>query len=253
MSDGDRDGDSPLRLKRWLISAAMFAAVMVGYGGVQQGVYYYEAARHAAGYARNANDKIAAECRMPTAPANCERAIDGAAREDQRDEYDLYSQKAMALWTAIMGAMAVIGVSLSGVGIYLIWRTWAETRRAAEAGFQANEISRQGLEMANRPWLDIGIEFTDVPTVTEGHLCLPVRVTLTNCGGQFATVFRLASSGFNVLVEQRHDLTNEIKTMPLRPRGIIAPNQPLTMDTVVKIPLDKAFEGAGARKLRLPL
>lgn len=132
MSESNRSGDSALGLRRWLIPAAIFAAVVVVCGGIQQRVYYNEAARHAAGYARNADNQIATECRVPTAPANCERAIDDAARKDQRDEYDLYSQKAMALWTAIMGAMAVVGVSLSGVGVYLIWRTWDATREAAD-------------------------------------------------------------------------------------------------------------------------
>ena len=119
-------------MKRWLIPAALFALALVSYGGVQNWIYYSDASRHAAAYSRDANNQIAAECSVPETALSCERQIDNAAREDQRDEYDLYSQKAMALWTGIMGAMAVVGIALSGVGVYLIWRTWDATREAAD-------------------------------------------------------------------------------------------------------------------------
>lgn len=133
MSDSNRGGVDKAQLKQWLAGAVSIALIFICVGSIQHWIYYNEASSHAAGYARDAQNQIATECRMPLATPDCESKIDRAARQEQRDEYDLYSQKAMALWTAIMGAMAVIGISLSGVGVYLIWRTWDATREAAES------------------------------------------------------------------------------------------------------------------------
>lgn len=132
MSDGDRGERSEVRLRRWLWPAIIFAVAVLSVGGIQHWIYYHEASSRAAAYSSDANYHITSECAVPNATPSCERDIDEAARENQRREYDLYSQKAMALWTGIMGAMAVVGIALSGVGIYLIWRTWDATREAAE-------------------------------------------------------------------------------------------------------------------------
>ncbi|NRD89248.1 hypothetical protein C8024_07030 [Sphingopyxis sp. BSNA05] len=43
----------------------------------------------------------------------------------------------MASWTKIMGLAAVLGIILSVVGVWLIWQTFAETRRAANASQNA--------------------------------------------------------------------------------------------------------------------
>lgn len=133
MSESNRGGVDKARLKQWLTGAVLIALIFICVGSIQHWIYYNEASSHAAGYARDAQNQMATECRVPLATPDCESKIDRAARQEQRDEYDLYSQKAMALWTAIMGAMAVIGVSLSGVGVYLIWGTWRQTSEAAES------------------------------------------------------------------------------------------------------------------------
>lgn len=54
---------------------------------------------------------------------------------------DLRAQREMAVWTKRMGQAAIIGVVLSIVGIWLIWRTWDATRQAAEVGRDANAIA----------------------------------------------------------------------------------------------------------------
>lgn len=132
MSDSNRGDDTAIGLKRWLAPAIIFAIALLGIGGVQHWIYYDDAHSRAAAHSRDADYHIATECRMINAAPECAREIEQARRENQRSEYDLYSQKAMALWTAIMGAMAVIGIALSGVGVYLIWRTWDATRKAAD-------------------------------------------------------------------------------------------------------------------------
>lgn len=133
MHDGNRGDDTKTGLRRWLLPAIIFAVAILALGGIQHWLHYEDAARNAASYARDAQNQIAAECGIARADKKCAREIEQARRANQRDEYDLYSQKAMALWTAIMGAMTVIGVALSGFGIYLIWRTWDATREAAES------------------------------------------------------------------------------------------------------------------------
>lgn len=133
MHDSDRGDHTKTGLKRWLLPAIIFAVTVLAVGGIQHWLHYDDATRNAASYARDAQNQIATECRVPVSNVDCAREIKQTSRANQRDEYDLYSQKTMALWTGIMGAMAVIGVALSGVGIYLIWRTWDATREAAES------------------------------------------------------------------------------------------------------------------------
>lgn len=132
MSDSDKSGDDQVGLKRWLWPAIIFALVVIGAAGTQHWVYYNDAARNAANYSRDAQYQIATECGVALSRPSCARQIEQTRRANQREEYDLYSQQAVALWTAILGAMAIFGIALSGIGIYLIWRTWDATREAAK-------------------------------------------------------------------------------------------------------------------------
>lgn len=65
-------------------------------------------------------------------------ALEAENREPHatNDEYyaqaDLEAQQSMAEWTRWMGIAAALGVALSMVGVYLIWRTWHATRVAAD-------------------------------------------------------------------------------------------------------------------------
>lgn len=85
------------------------------------------------GHRLRADKHIQNRCIKLPQPAheNCVESTRAASEELEREERDLEAQKVMALWTAVMGAMAVIGVGLSGFGVYLIWRTWVATRTAA--------------------------------------------------------------------------------------------------------------------------
>jgi plasmid stabilization system protein ParE len=131
MSGSDESGEHQAELKWWLVRAAIMAALLIAVGGIQHAIHYNDAATQAARYSREARDQIAAECRTPAAYTKCKRDIVNAARSNQRDEYDLYSQKAMALWTAVMAGMTIFGIALSGVGVFLLWRTWQQTGEAA--------------------------------------------------------------------------------------------------------------------------
>jgi hypothetical protein len=130
---------------------AIAASILI-LAGIQNAIEYNQATRHTEYYSKQAKDQIALDCGalVGRAFSDCARQINNAAREQQRDEYDLYSQKTMALWTAVMGGMAVVGVFLSVLGVYLIWTTFRETKRTADEAREANRITREG----QRPWID---------------------------------------------------------------------------------------------------
>lgn len=115
------------------VVASFFVVIVIQLARIWQWEIDYNATSNAASYATDAKNDVAAKCRGLALQArnDCEDQINDSARANQRDEYDLAAQRTMALWTAIMGGMAVLGVSLSGIGVYLIWRTWSATSEAA--------------------------------------------------------------------------------------------------------------------------
>lgn len=121
------------QLRKLLFGAALVFASLVTFGGVRQKIYFDIAGSHAIASRQNALVKIRASCAVEKSPDMCRTAALAAARAEQREEYDLYSQRTMALWTAIMAFVAIIGAALSAIGIYLVWRTWDATREAAES------------------------------------------------------------------------------------------------------------------------
>lgn len=114
-----------------VFAAILFVVLVVWPSWLQQRELYNEATRNAEHYARNAKNQIAIKCTSLTGQArtDCTNKENETARDRQRDEYDLYSQQVMALWTGVMGGMAVVGVSVSLIGVYLIWQTWTEAKR----------------------------------------------------------------------------------------------------------------------------
>ncbi len=121
------------QLRKLLFGVALVFASLVTFGGVQQKVYFDIASSHAIASRQNALVEIRASCAVEKSLDRCRTAALAAARSEQREEYDLYTQRTMALWTAIMGIMAITGAALSAIGIYLVWRTWDATREAAES------------------------------------------------------------------------------------------------------------------------
>ncbi|ESZ88344.1 MAG: hypothetical protein Q27BB25_04535 [Blastomonas sp. CACIA14H2] len=120
-------------LRKLLVAVALVFASLVTFGGIQQKIYFDLASSHAIASKQNALAEIRASCAVQPSPDRCRTGALRAARTEQREEYDLYSQRTMALWTAIMGIMAITGAALSAIGIYLVWRTWDATREAAES------------------------------------------------------------------------------------------------------------------------
>lgn len=183
MSDGDR-GDRPkFEIKIALILGAILSVVLIGAGLIQHGNYHDTASRNAADYARQANDHIRESC-LPLAPQaerQCTEIANNTARQNQREEYDLYSQKAMSLWTAVMGGVGLVGVILTGIGVYLIWQTWITTSGA-------NKILKDAADRERRAWLISDITVGTI-NIGNGQFTVPVRLKVANQGNLPATNF----------------------------------------------------------------
>lgn len=177
-------------MRNWGIFASIVGLGTVGggicYGLFEQIAYSDRAYDSSAHYAEYASDRVTQACLKSDdgakEKANClhqaasEHRI--AARDKQREYEDLIAQQKSALWTMIMGIAALIGMAFSVVGIVLVWTTFRETRRAADAGHDAN-----------RPWVDI------VPSVLAGSAftwddrgcSAPISVYMRNFGNSPAT------------------------------------------------------------------
>jgi hypothetical protein len=128
---------------------------------------------------QNAEYHIERVC--PTAPSkiDCINQTRQAKRENQREEQDLAAQKITAWWTQVMGIAAMIGMALSAVGVYLVWTTFAETRRG-------NAIARN----VQRPWMKASAEIVKFQPFSD-RFEFSIAVKITNIGSMIAEDTRL--------------------------------------------------------------
>lgn len=141
MPDGDRSKRFSPRLAA-LIAALVLAALTVSgavlYGLSQQIAYDQEAQDRIADYAKHSREQIARACfafpglNQVECVSQAYQKSSPERREYERRELDLVAQQKMALWTAVMGVAAMIGMALSAVGVWLVWTTFRETRRQAQ-------------------------------------------------------------------------------------------------------------------------
>jgi hypothetical protein len=113
------------------------------------------AASNTGHYRSQIDDRIREACTTlpPANQSDCITKQYDAARDYERNEYDVAAQLTMAWWTKIMGVAAVFGLLLSAVGVYLIWETFRETRSTVKAALEANEISDRVAQAELRPYL----------------------------------------------------------------------------------------------------
>lgn len=202
MSYSNQGGSGKPETRYWIFIVSVVTLGFLVFIGIQQLVDRSDATRNAAVYAANTKNQIAAECVTPAEYEKCSLQIELASEGSQRDEYDLYSQKTMALWTTVMGIMAVMGVGLSALGVYLIWHTWEATREAAihsrtmaeeaqkatgaallsaQASHDANEISKNQV----RAYLQLTEPMVQISPF--GGMKYNVFFTLENAGHSKAT------------------------------------------------------------------
>jgi hypothetical protein len=141
MSGSGRSQQPKARLIGVAVAALFLAIASLSVGLWQQSEYKGEADQQARKYASYANYHVRHTCGA-IAKANKADCI-AQTRHEQRayesNEQDLYAQKTTAAWTALMGGAAIIGMILSAVGVFLVWTTFSETKRANEISVSANK------------------------------------------------------------------------------------------------------------------
>ncbi|WP_447526821.1 hypothetical protein [Parasphingorhabdus sp. NYA22] len=111
----------------------------------------HQAAENAHDYTQSPYIGVEDECPMISS-AEIDKCIfekQERAREGRRKEYDLQAQQKAALWSRTTGRATIIAMAVGFFGIGLVFYTFWEARRAANAGFEANRIAQN----AQRPWL----------------------------------------------------------------------------------------------------
>lgn len=146
MSRGDRGKFSQVGLIAGaIIVAVLLAAALIGWGLSESAEYQRQADNHAAEYAAYTYDKVRKSCPSPITgdQYKCLAEARHEQRDYERNEQDLVAQRQSALWAYIMGAAAVIGVGLSIIGVFLVWTTFQETKRSADAAHSVLQIEQK--------------------------------------------------------------------------------------------------------------
>lgn len=191
MSGSDRNERLATKLVAGIIAAvaAVLIVAAICLGLYQQSKYVDEAAQRSAEYAKHARDKVGQTCAAVPAPekASCVEKAETeqqlAQADNERNEKDLVAQRTSALWTAIMGVAALIGMGLSAVGVWLVFDTFRATRRATEIADDNLEAIVDS-ERARIRMAEIA-EINNAPNEPEK---LSLQVTAENIGKSTATI-----------------------------------------------------------------
>ncbi len=134
MSGSDGSETAKTRLIPASITAFLIVLLFTGWGYWTQLGYHKQATDQSAQYERWAKNEVRFGCPSfrPLSKTECSYQAKQTAHENKRDEYDLYAQRTSALWAGIMAVAALVGIGLSGVGVYLVWTTFRETKRSSD-------------------------------------------------------------------------------------------------------------------------
>jgi hypothetical protein len=192
-------GDRFKRIVAYLAGLLGTAFVAYGliYGLSQQSRYVQIADDAAAKYASYAAYQKQQACSGVVAPKLAKCRLDAKAeyelnRADNRREYDdLVAQQHSALWTGIMGFAAITGMVISVVGIFLVYTTFRETKRSANAAIQSYEafIKFEGATLI--------VYFSRDATFFEkdGNLWLKAKFKVRNMGRSPAVIHEFGFQG----------------------------------------------------------
>lgn len=139
----------------------------------------------------------------------CLRDVVESAAENKRNAQDLQAQKTMAYHTRIMGGMAVIGILVGSVSVYLLFRTLTATRQMSDDTRKLTEDTRQiGLAQI-RPWMNIIDSSIESIDQDEKAFYFFLRARFKNIGPTPATEVMADMSVFNL--REATDLDSFIK------------------------------------------
>ena len=176
---------SKIGLKSSILGAALFVAALTASGGYVQSGYYQQATNQSAKHQRWAKNEIRAGCPSFSnlSKMECTYQASQSAQENERAEYDLYAQRTSALWAAIMAFAALLGIGLSGVGVYLVWTTFRET-------IHATEIAKDSLNAmidAERATLRMG-EYAEIRKAHNRPHMRALTIRINNVGKSNGTI-----------------------------------------------------------------
>ena len=187
-----------------LTIAGIVVALAIAWGFIQVGLsrdanYQRQADYHGREYATYTQEQIRQDC-FPLADkdkGNCVSEKRHEYREDRRNERELVAQMKSANWAFIMGAAAVAGMMLSIVGVALVWTTFREARRSADAAHDAN-----------RPWLRITTGPGNGFSLEPDGIAYDVEVQMKNIGNSPALDVSYLSTFlfYDPTIEELHKL-----------------------------------------------
>ena len=212
-----------------LVVAVVFCAVWIGYGLLQSANYERQASANSAEYSRYTRDKVAQTCaRLTGAQAvDCLYNAQDAQAEYSYNQADLVAQRQSALWGYIMAAAAIIGMGLSVIGVWLVWTTFRETRKA-------NQISRD----ASRAWVSLTVGPAGKFWLSAEKLDFRFNVILENHGDSPA--IKAFCKAFIILGDPRNfaspDLSKVIPTESTDCECVVFPNSsPLGTEIITEL------------------
>jgi hypothetical protein len=115
----------------WLTAAVSIAAALLIYGLFESANYEKQAKANVREFSGYTSDKVAEACvGIPQIErVNCLHNAMDAQTEFTYNQADLVAQRQSALWAYIMAAAASIGIILSAGGVWLVYKTFKETKR----------------------------------------------------------------------------------------------------------------------------
>jgi hypothetical protein len=125
-----------------------FAGWMIYKGATLERLYQKEAGKAADQAADRARVQMQRDCApLPPQQKNkCDAEVSNTYRSYRKETRDLEAQRTTALWTAFMGAAALLGMAVSIIGVGLVYITFRATR-------QSNEIARETAYLQLRAYL----------------------------------------------------------------------------------------------------
>lgn len=142
-------------MKRGLLLLAIAIALVVAFGLFLRDLstvdrwYVESAAEEADEHRREAYNQISEFClSLPAAQAQqCMYQARNTAYQQEHEDADLAAQRQMAMWTKWMGIAAFFAILVSIAGVFLVWTTFRETRRANTTA--RKEFARARLDARN--------------------------------------------------------------------------------------------------------
>lgn len=132
-------------------------------------------------YQKRANARVENECSgiQGVDFAKCANEIEKAARDAHRSQKDLKAQRYMALWAFFMAAAGIVGLIVTGVGLYFIYRTLVASEKATKAAVEAVNVTRDMGERQIRAYL--AVENSTVRNLAVGQN-MKIEFSLKNSG-----------------------------------------------------------------------